>query len=170
MPSPTPPRPSRTNPPTQHLRRSLKIRCSPVDLQLSPLSTAFTPITLVTPLSTVFTYSHRGVGVCPRSFPSLGPACPPHSWRANPVFSNSCALFFSLCALFRARFLYFQQLAHSSTKNRGLFPRAGSAVSVSLRYHLPVDSLLLCFHILTNPFSRNPFLCTYKTPGLWASG
>ena len=117
MPSPTPLRPSRTTPPIQQLRRSLKIRRSPANVLLTPLSTAFTPITPLTPLSTVFTYSHRGVGVCfgllgpkPRSYSSTSELsasvslwqsrfCPPFvfiflriAFSATPVFSQSSAL------------------------------------------------------------------------------
>jgi hypothetical protein len=63
MPSPTPLPPSRTTPPNRQRRRSLKIRRSPLCLQLTPLNVAFTPIPILTPSSTAFTYSHRGAGV-----------------------------------------------------------------------------------------------------------
>jgi hypothetical protein len=152
MPSPTPLRPSRTTPPIQQLRRSLKIRRSPANLQLTPLNTAFTPITLLTPLSTVFTYSHPGVGISPRSFPPLD-----HSWRTTPVFSHSCALLFSLCALFRTRILCFQYLAHSSTKNRGSGYLCALCVSA---FHFPVVFFALCFHAFTNCFFRNSRIFT----------
>ena len=88
-------------------------------------------------------------------------ACPPDPWRTNPVFSHSCALFFSPCALFRARIVCFQQLAASFAKTPGWgVSLRVSALSASLRYPLPIDFLPLCFHILTNCFSPKPCIFT----------
>src|SRR5882762_3110154 len=108
--------------------------------------------------------------------PSARPS-PPHHFShffltaldaspANPVFSDSCGLFFSLGALFDVRLVCFQYLADSLCKTPGggvplrhlralracpLFRRA-SALSFA------VILSPLCFHGLTNCFSRKPFI------------
>jgi hypothetical protein len=61
------------------------------------------------------------------------------------AFSFACRLFASLCSLFRARFLCFQQVAASFAKMPGVgYPNAFSASafapSASLRYPLPKGS------------------------------
>src|SRR5882724_2169764 len=101
-------------------------------------------------------------------FPSARPSPPHHFSRfflaalpaspASPVFSNSCGLFFSLCTLFDARLICFQQLADSFCKTPGV----GGTSATSPR--LPVLQAGLCvitclflpslyFHPLTNPLS-----------------
>ena len=70
-----------------------------------------------------------------------------------------------LGALFASLFLCFQQLAASfcKTPGWGVLPRClgvDSAPSASRRYHLPSLLSALCFHTLTKPFFRKPFIFT----------
>src|SRR6267143_4582398 len=119
-------------------------------------------------------------------FPSARPS-PPHHFSCiflavhdasppNPVFSYSCGLFFSLCPLFDARLVCFQQFADSLCKTPGgvgylCHISAPSAPARSsggpLRYHLPLSCgpfifirlqipprrssicNILCFHAIT---------------------
>jgi hypothetical protein len=71
---------------------------------------------------------------------------------ANPLFSKACALLLSLCALFRARIICFQQLARSFAKIPGwgvpLGALDGSAVL----------SICLCFVFI---LLRIPFSATH---------
>jgi hypothetical protein len=76
----------------------------------------------------------------------------------TPLPGYSCALFNSLAALFRTPVLCFQSFAHSLTKTPGwgyLVRLSSSFASPS-----PIDFLVFCFHGLTNPFFRKPFVCT----------
>jgi hypothetical protein len=107
----------------------------------------------------LFSYSYELLFVQPLSFDNH-PHCPgvspsnrsdfsPESslWFsdsvASPFFSFTCALFFSLVALFRAPVLSFQELAHSLKKTRRFFACSAnlgalrvSALSLSL-FSLP---------------------------------
>ena len=89
---------------------------------------------------------------------------------ANPVFSDSCGLFFSLCTLFDAPLVCFQQLADSLCKTPGVW---GISATSPRPLHLCV---LICpflsslyFHSLTNPSSsridlqHSLFSCTCKS-------
>jgi hypothetical protein len=199
MSSPTPLRLSRTTPPIQQRHRSLEIHRPPANLQLTPLNVAFTSIPPLTPLSTVFTHSHRGVGLSLRIFACsapLYPACPEprgksrraryplpsifyprvlRSLSATPAFSNSCALFFSLCALFARRPFVFNTLRALPQKHPGggvplrvstffasLYPACPEPRGKPRRVHypLPFDFLLSCFHIVTNPSSHKRLIFT----------
>jgi len=93
---------------------------------------------------------------------------------ANPLFSHSCGLFFSLGALFDGRLVCFQYLADSFCKTPGV--RGTSATSPRLpvlRAGLCVITCLflpsLYFHPLTNPLStridsqHSLFSRTYKS-------
>src|SRR5882762_7946093 len=128
--------------------------------------------------------------------PSARPS-PPHHFShffltaldaspANPVFSDSCGLFFSLGALFDVRLVCFQYLADSFCKTPGggvplrhlralracPFFRRASSLSLaffcrpSIFIHLQIPPRrvsicnILCFHALTNPFFRNFFVFT----------
>jgi len=105
---------------------------------------------------------------------------------ANPVFSHSCGLFFSLGALFDAPLVCFQQLADSFCKIPGVgvalqhlsalcaypFCSCVSALSlpffcrpfIFIRLQIPSRRAsirnILCFHALTNPFFHNFFVFT----------
>jgi len=105
---------------------------------------------------------------------------------ANPLFSHSCGLFFSLGALFDAPLVCFQQLADSFCKIPGVgvalqhlsalcacpFCSCVSALSlpffcrpfIFIRLQIPSRRAsirnILCFHALTNPFFRNFFVFT----------
>ena len=105
---------------------------------------------------------------------------------ANPVFSHSCGLFFSLGALFDVPLVCFQQLADSFCKIPGVgvalqhlsalcaCPFCSCVSALSLPFfcrpfifiHLQIPSRrasiynILCFHALTNPFFRNFFVFT----------
>src|SRR5258705_2296740 len=105
---------------------------------------------------------------------------------ANPVFSHSCGLFFSLGALFDVPLVCFQQLADSFCTIPGVgvalqhlsalcacpFCSCVSALSlpffcrpfIFIRSQIPSRRAsirnILCFHALTNPFFRNFFVFT----------
>src|SRR5712672_1458367 len=99
-------------------------------------------------------------------FPSARPSPPHHFSRfflavhdaspANPVFSHSCGLFFSLCTLFDARLVCFQYLADSFCKT----PGGGGTSATSPRLSIIISLFLspLCFHGLTNCFSLKSFI------------
>jgi len=73
--------------------------------------------------------------------------------RVNPALPQACGLFFSLCPLFDARVVCFQWFADSFRKTPGV------GVSLGLCVIHPQRKLLaLCFHGLTNCFSRKPFV------------
>ena len=91
----SPQSPGATSPlPTTFLRRA-KPRGTPIRA-VSPLSTAFTPNRSLTPLSTAFTQTHRGMGVCLRSFSPLVTRHSPLATRhfPRPLFSYSYELLF----------------------------------------------------------------------------
>jgi hypothetical protein len=72
----------------------------------------------------------------------------------SPVSSSDCALF---SVMARAQLLSFQKLAHSFYRDGGGTPSLG-AFKLSLL-------LPLCFHNVTNCFSRKPLVfTTYKMP------
>jgi hypothetical protein len=66
----------------------------------------------------------------------------------------------SLAPLFATPVLYFQRLARSFAKTGGVGGLPLRRLSALWRYHLPVVFLGLCFHILTNCFSRKRFIFT----------
>src|SRR5882762_9672018 len=108
--------------------------------------------------------------------PSARPS-PPHHFShffltaldaspANPVFSDSCGLFFSLGALFDVRLVCFQYLADSFCKTPGGgVPLRHLRALRACPFYRRVSALSfaaflspLCFHGLTNCFSRKPFI------------
>jgi hypothetical protein len=82
----------------------------------------------------------------------------------SPLLRYSCKLF---VALPNAKSFAINQFRTLYAKYRGWgYLSDSSALSASQRYHLPVFFPPLCFHNLTNPFSRKPFVCrSIQNPG-----
>ena len=76
----------------------------------------------------------------------------------TPLLRYSCALLNSLAPLSPTPVLCFQSFARSLTK----IPGWGYLVRLSSSFASPspIDFLVFCFHVLTNPFFRKPFVCT----------
>jgi hypothetical protein len=97
---------------------------------------------------------------------------------ASPFISHTCALFFSLAALFSTSVLYFQSLAHSLAKTPGVGVRRQNGLLESATYRLCVGPclqtgypspilLVVCFMVLQIPFPATLFLShPYETPGV----
>ena len=122
-----------------------KPRGTPI-ISVSPLSTAFTPNRPLTPLSTAFTQNDRGGVSRPSDIPALRLAAVV-LLPANPLLSDCCALFFSLCAFFAHALFVFNRLRPLFAKH----PGGGTPdVLTSPPYRLP--SILV-----TALLSRNSF-------------
>jgi len=82
-----------------------------------------------------------------------------HRCPVIPVLSMACALFFSLAPLFCIPILCFQSLADSFCKTPGVWGLSPLLPFTSLVSRITSHPTLcpLCFHGLTNCFSRKPF-------------
>ncbi len=124
-------------------------------------------------------------GVYPSTFPSSDFQTSRHA--KSLCLHRLAASLSSLCTLFCTRFLCFQSFGASFHKTPGVgyLARASalcvdSALSAPQRCHSLSNLPVLCFHTLTNPFSRNSFLftsmqnprgCAYPLPAfLFVSG
>ena len=90
----------------------------------------------------------------PQALPSVSPTGP----CRNPRFLSRLRTLELSCSPFCIRCLLFSMVCALFDKNTGLRVHVSASSASMIRFAFDFDRL--CFHNLTNPFSRNPFIFT----------